>query len=66
MKLNPAHPGTYAGQAARIIVAAERSDGRLLFALKTASGTLATAYDTARELREFAARRHLVIDESQD
>jgi len=66
MKLNPTHPRTYAGQTARIIVAAEFSNGRLLFALKTAAGTLATAFDTARELREFAARNYLVIDEPQN
>lgn len=65
MKVNPTDPRTYAGQTARIIVAAEFSDGRLLFALKTAAGTLATAFDTARELREFAARNHPMIDDFQ-
>jgi len=38
MKLNPRHPGTYTGQPARIIVAAEMSSGRLLYALRTISG----------------------------
>jgi len=64
MKINPNHPGTYAGQEARIIVAAEMSDGRLLYALKTAAGTVATDFETARRLRELAATSRLrLIDE---
>jgi hypothetical protein len=66
MKLNPKHPGTYAGQPARIIVAAEMSSGRLLFALRTIGGTVATCFDTARPLREFAAQRFMVLEDEQN
>jgi hypothetical protein len=66
MKLNPAHPGTYTGQPARIIVAAEMSSGRLLFALRTIGGTVATSFDTAHPLREFAAQRYLVLEDEQN
>lgn len=66
MKLNPKHPGTYAGQPARIIVAAEMSSGRLLFALRTVGGTVATCFDTARPLREFAAQRFMVLEDEQN
>jgi hypothetical protein len=59
MKRNPTHPGTYAGQPARLYVAAETSRGRKLFALRTPGGVLATAWDTARRLRRLAAERHL-------
>jgi hypothetical protein len=66
MKLNPKHPGTYAGQPARIIVAAEMSSGRLLFALRTIGGTVATCFDTARPLRDFAAQRFMVLEDEQN
>lgn len=62
MKLNPRHPGTYIGQPARIIVAAEMSSGRLLFALRTIGGTVATSFGTARPLREFASQRCLALE----
>ena len=62
MKLNPKHPGTYTGQPARIIVAAEMSSGRLLFALRTIGGTVATSFDTA-PLRDFADQRYLVLED---
>ena len=66
MKRNPVHPGTYAGQPARIIVAAELTGGRVLLALKTAGGTVATAYDSACELRALAAEKHLVLEDERD
>jgi len=66
MKLNPRHPGTYTGQPARIIVAAEMSSGRLLYALRTISGAVATCFDTARPLREFAAQRYMVLEDEQN
>ena len=59
MKRNPTHRGTYAGQPARLYVALETSRGRKLFALRTPSGVVATAWDTSRELRRFAAEKHL-------
>jgi hypothetical protein len=59
MKKNPTHRGTYAGQPATLYVAFENTRGRKLFALRTPSGVLATAWDTLRELRRFAAEKYL-------
>ena len=59
MKRNPTHPGTYAGQPARLYVAMESSRGRKLFALRTPDGVVATAWDTALGLRRLADERHL-------
>ncbi len=61
MKRNPTHPGTYTGQEARIALAARLSNGRRLYALKTIGGTVATAWDTDKELREYAAQRGMVL-----
>jgi len=66
MELNPTHPGTYAGQPARIIVAAKMSSGRLLYALRTIGGAVATCFDTARPLREFAAQRYMILEDEQN
>ena len=59
MHLNPTHAGTYIGQPVRLYVAMENSRGRKLFALRSIGGVIATAWDTARELRRFAAERYL-------
>jgi len=59
MKTNPKHRGTYTGQPATLHVALETSRGRKLFALRTAGGVVATAWDTSRELRRFAAEKFL-------
>ena len=61
MELNPTHPGTYTGQEARIVLAVRTSRGRCLYALKTIGGTVATAWDTDKELREYAAQRRMVL-----
>ncbi len=66
MKLNPKHPGTYAGQPARIIVAAKMSSGRLLYALRTIGGAVATCFDTDRPLRDFATQRFMVLEDEQN
>jgi len=59
MHLNPTHAGTYIGQPVRLYVAMETSRGRKLFALRSIGGVIATAWDTACELRRFAAERYL-------
>ena len=59
MKRNPTHRGTDAGQPATLYVAVETSRGRKLFALRTAGGVVATAWDTAHDLRRFAAEKYL-------
>ena len=59
MKRNPTHPGTYAGQPARLYLAMETSRRRKLFALRTPGGVVATAWDTAVGLRRMAAERRL-------
>ena len=59
MKRNPTHHGTYVGQPARLYVALETGRGRKLFALRTPGGVIATAWDTSRELRRFAAEKQL-------
>lgn len=59
MKKNPTHRGTYTGQPATLYVAVETSQGRKLFALRTPGGVLATAWDTSRDLRRFAAEKYL-------
>lgn len=61
MKLNPKHPGTYTGQEVRLCVAVETSSGRRLFALRTASGAVATAWDSPRELIAYAKRKYLKL-----
>lgn len=66
MELNPTHPGTYAGQPARIIVAAKMSSGRLLYALRTIGGAVATCFDTDRPLRDFAEQRFMVLENEQN
>ena len=59
MKRKPTHPGTYAGQPARLYVAMKTSRGRKLFALRTPGGVVATAWDTVLGLRRLATKRHL-------
>lgn len=62
IKLNPKHKGTYTGQPAKLLVAAELSSGRKLYAIHTAGGCLATEYDSSAGLRKFAAERYLKLE----
>ena len=61
MKTNPTHPGTYAGQPARILLAVTTSAGRDLYVLRTAGGVVATEWDTAEGLRLFARKRGMQV-----
>ena len=61
MKTNPTHPGTYAGQPAKIALAFTSSGGRRLYALTTPGGTVATAWDRDYPLRRFADQKLLKV-----
>jgi len=56
---------TYLGQDARIVRAATISAGRVLYALKTRSGTVATAWDDPGALRAYAQRRYLNLQDER-
>ena len=50
---------TYAGEEARITLAAVTTQNRKLYALKTVGGTVATAWDEAKGLARLATKMRL-------
>ena len=55
---------TYAGQTARLLQVATTGTGRKLYALKTAGGTVATAWDTPEGLRAYGDEKRLIVCET--
>lgn len=59
MKTNPTHTGTYAGQLARVKVAATTSTGDRLYVLRTVAGCVASNWNDPAPLVRLAADRLL-------